>query len=286
MNVIKEDINKIRKYDLTKFNYNHDISHFDLKDQIVLWCLRTLLFYQLLVISTIMMSDETVFNNVYSHYTIKRVFKNEIVNELPNFKMGIFGSITPTSDIDIGIQYSGNNTEIAGLSYIVSVFEDLFLIFTGLDSLHFDIETYADMMTIPSLDEKTKDSHPDVFYLDTTHFEEKDFQLMIPYIESSILRNYVTAQLDIGNKNSINTIIASFSYSEFDKNISGIPYEIKTQYLKNIDFSRLNQTSIDIVSDYLNSSYNDAREKYYKYVEDAEASVIEVRKMYNEKGIE
>jgi hypothetical protein len=137
---IKEKINKIRKNDLTQFDYSHDITHFQLNDQILLWCLRTLLFYQLLIIETLMMLEETIFNDVYQNYHKKRVFNPFIIDQLPFYKMGIFGSITPTSDIDIGIQYSGSNPELIGLSYIVSVFEDLFLIFTGINSLQFDIE--------------------------------------------------------------------------------------------------------------------------------------------------
>lgn len=288
---IKEKINKIRKNDLTQFDYSHDITHFNHEDQILLWCLRTLLFYQLLIIATLMMQEETIFNGVYQNYDKKRIFNPNVIDELRFYKMGIFGSITPTSDIDIGIQYSGSNPQLIGLSYIVSVFEDLFLIFTGINSLHFDIETYADMMTIPNLDEKTNKEHPDVFYLDTTHFKETHFQSMIPFIESSILRNYVTAQLAIDNKNSINDIINSFSYNEFNKSVPGIHYSVKQFYLKNTKFGysneentniTLNDETIKMVSDYMNSSYDEAREKYYKYVIEAEESLIHVKNNYKQ----
>ncbi len=65
-----------------------------------------------------------------------------------NITFGIFGSMSATSDIDVGIQYSGKNPEFTGLASIVLRCEQLFLIFTNVSSLHFDIEIYADLMTI------------------------------------------------------------------------------------------------------------------------------------------
>jgi virulence-associated protein VapD len=238
-----------------------------------------------------MMLEETIFNDVYQNYHKKRVFNPFIIDQLPFYKMGIFGSITPTSDIDIGIQYSGSNPELIGLSYIVSVFEDLFLIFTGINSLQFDIETYADMMTIPNLDEHTNKEHPDVFYLDTTNFQETHFHSMIPFIESSILRNYVTAELAIGNKNNINDIINSFSYNEFNTNVPKISDIIKKTYLNNTKFGYSNEENTNItlnkeakkmVADYMNASYDEAREKYYKYVNETEKSLIHVKNIYKQ----
>jgi hypothetical protein len=97
--------------------------------------------------TTEMMNDEGLFNEVYQYSTSngitpRRFFRKDIVAELKNYKMGIFGSITPSSDIDLGVQFSGFNS-LVGLAYVVSVFEDSFLIFTGKSSLKFDIETYA-----------------------------------------------------------------------------------------------------------------------------------------------
>jgi len=284
IHIIKQKMNEIR-VDLTDFDYSHDISHYNIRDQILLWCLRSLLFYQLMIIITVMMTDENVFIDVYNHYGKKRIFKRDLINELKNYKMGIFGSITTSSDIDIGIQYSGNNPELIGLSYIISVFEDAFLIFTGLDSLHFDIETYADMMTIPNIDETTKEQYPDIFYLDTSQFNETHFHSIIPYLECSILRNYVTAQISIGNKNSIEKITNDFSYNDFNEYAGKIPFEIQGKYLKNTNLKELNNESKNIIIDYMNSPYDEAREKYYKYVDDAEHSLIDVKKIYHEQQV-
>ena len=73
--------------------------------------------------STLIMSNQNLFDEIYSN---KKEFRPDIIEELPYFKMGIFGSIKPNSDIDIGIQYS-NFKNVNGLSYVVSVFEDTFL---------------------------------------------------------------------------------------------------------------------------------------------------------------
>ena len=289
IDLINIQIHNIIKIDLTEFNYSHDIIHFEKNDQIILWCLRTLLFYQLLIITTLMMQDEITFDDVYKNYSTKRKFKFDIINELENYKLGIFGSITPTSDIDVGVQYSGTNPTMIGLSYIVSVFEDLFLIFTGIDSLHFDIETYADMMTLPNIDESTKKQYPDIFYLDTSEFNETNFNALLPYIEASILRNYVTAKkIDNGDKNDrtiISTIISTFVYKDFYNNVPNIPENIKNSYLKNTEMDELNNTSIELITDYMGSEYDVAREKYYNYVNEAEKSLIYVKEKYNREKV-
>lgn len=282
INSIIAKINSIRNQtDFSNFDYSHDITSFDYEEQKFLWIARTTLFYQLLIICTKMMKDKSLFDEVYKNKKYKRTFNPDIVNELSNYKMGIFGSITTTSDIDIGIQYSGSNSKLFGLSYIVSVFEDSFLIFTGIDSLHFDIETYADMMTLPNLDEKTKKQHNDIFYLDTTHFEKEHFDLMKPYIEASILRNYITAEIYNG-KTDISKMIQSFSYKDFYEKLTqakvSLPEDIKEEYINN---SSIEPETIHFISDYMNSEYDLAREKYYIFVNDAEMSLINVKEQNN-----
>ena len=107
------------------------------------------------------------YNEIYEDTQLFPYRSDITTDELKNFKMGIFGSITPTSDIDIGVQYSGNGLEKPGLSYIVSRFENLFVSLTGKEtgSLAYDIETYADMMTLPNPGED-KEKYPDYFYSD------------------------------------------------------------------------------------------------------------------------
>ena len=52
-------------------------------------------------------------------------FRTDIIPELGNYQMGIFGSKTPTSDIDVGVQYIGTGTSLPpGLAYMISAFEN------------------------------------------------------------------------------------------------------------------------------------------------------------------
>jgi hypothetical protein len=263
------------------FNYNHEISTLDKNVQNEMWCLRTLLFYQLLIICTKMMSNNDLFDQVYNANTAyKREFNESIRPELTNYKMGIFGSITPTSDIDIGIQYSGSNSNLIGLSYIVSIFEDSFLIFTGINSLMFDIETYADMMTLPNLDTSTNSEYADIFYLDTTHFSETHFNEMKPYIEASILRNYVTAKIDVEDNPSVNVenIVETFNYTDFYAHSESIivPLDILKTY--GHPEPVIDETGKKLVIDYMSSDYDTARTKYYEKVDVAEISLDKVKK--------
>ena len=129
---LKNIINTIVDYidkKLNGKNYVDEISHQPLKTQYQLWLARTYLFYQLLIFLTILVSKNTLYNKVFSDKDVFP-FRKDIIPELRNFKLGIFGSITPTSDIDIGIQYSGNALVTPGLAYIVSRFECLFVLFT------------------------------------------------------------------------------------------------------------------------------------------------------------
>ena len=94
--------------------------------------------------------------------------------------------------------------KIPGLAYVVSRFESLFIKFTKLNSLKWDIETYADMMTIPNLLVTNHHSQTsrniDYFYLDTTNFEKEQFQKILVCVGTSILRNVVLAEMDIDGK--------------------------------------------------------------------------------------
>ena len=178
-------------------NYVDEISHQqgDLQNQ--LWIARTYLFYQLLIFETVILKNERLYKEVFSDLAIFP-FREDIVSELPNFKMGIFGSITPTSDIDLGVQYSGNTLLVPGLAYIVSRFECLFVIYTKKTqgSLAYDIETYADMLTLPNPGED-KVLYPDYFYLDSSLFTEKNFSDMLVCAGKSIVRNVLLAYKDL-----------------------------------------------------------------------------------------
>jgi hypothetical protein len=276
---IMNTINGITKN--TTIDYVHNVPKLTPDNQNLIWCYRTLLFYQLLIICTRMMMDESVFDSVYTNETYNRIFRKDIVGELPYYKMGIFGSITPTSDIDIGIQYSGKNKNLVGLSYIVSIFEDSFLIFTKTGSLNFDIETYADMMTLPNLSKEDPSNHPDVFYLNTSDFEKSDFENMKPYVEASILRNYVIAKKDLGETSDISTIVNNFKYDDFydQKDIKSITNS--SDFFKMNIMKTISEEGKQMVIDYMSKDYQNAREKYYELVNEAENAVLIARTAYD-----
>lgn len=246
---------------ITSFDYAHDILHFEEKERNQLWIVRTLLCYQMMIFGTHVMSNPSLHAEVYKTSPFQRNFRSDVIAELPSFKLGIFGSITPTSDIDIGIQYSGMVNGFAALNYVVATMEDMFIHFLGITStLQLDIEYYADMMTLPNPNPNNTSS-PDLFYLDTLSFTENDFKAMLPYAYASIYRNYLTAKKDLRNQRNETDFIPRLK-----------------KYNVSIDEHAMNDAK-QMVSAYINLSYDKAREKYYELVRTAEANVASIREM-------
>ena len=272
MDPLMAKIADISGKDLSSFDYAHDVVHLPLIQQQRLWIMRTYVFYQLLLFVTRTFQDETIYGDVYND-TSKYPYRHDIREDIEGFKMGIFGSITPTSDIDIGIQYSGQKLTVPGLAYVVSRFENIFITLTSKNSLEFDIETYADMMTIPNLG-ADKDTYPDYFYLDTSSFETSHFRKVLVCAGTSILRNEVLAKMELQDRSltteEIQSALDGFgidnmlklqpSFAEFYTNIQG---DLTENWLKEAS---------PIVLDYMSSSYDDGRYKYYEHVDVAEKS--------------
>jgi len=236
-----------------------------------LWGLRHALCYQLLI---------------YTYYTsITNVFTTV---ELQKFKLGIFGSLTPTSDIDIGVQYAEktNRTKTIGIiAYVVKTFEDAFLNLTEKYSLGYDIEPYADMMYLD-------DENGGLFYCDSTSFNETDLMQMMPAIGASIIRNVVQSQIDLkpdevedvrrfkeqkqngGTVKSITKIVNEFTFSEILEYYKNLTLENTNKQI--VLFSKiLNNTEwVDKAKEqalaYMTVIYKDSRETYYAKVKKAE----------------
>jgi hypothetical protein len=294
---------------IADFDYPHQIRTYDDQKQKELWCLRTLLFYQLLMTTTEMMNNEGLFNEVYQYSTSNgitptRIFRKDIVAELKNYKLGIFGSITPSSDIDLGVQFSGFN-QLVGLAYIVSVFEDSFLIFTGKSSLKFDIETYADLVTVPDIRDKSEDTSElntasltcsnvrDVFPYDTSKLTYPDLLNLLPFVFAGILRNFVIAQKDVGNSATVAEIVESFNIADFldvaTKKTGTNFFEIVRRYAtvpENMDkelgvaFDQAKR----IATEYMSRPYAVTREEYYRLVQTAEESTVQLKTDYFNTG--
>lgn len=303
MKVIMDGIVSTSGRKMADFDYPHHIRTYDDTKQKELWCLRTLLFYQLLMTTTEMMNNEGLFNEVYQYsrsngITPTRIFRKDVVAELKNYKMGIFGSITPSSDIDLGVQFSGFN-QLVGLAYIVSVFEDSFLIFTGKSSLKFDIETYADLVTVPDIRDKTDAASltcsnvRDVFPYDTSKLTYPDFLKLLPFVFAGILRNFIIAQQDIRNSATVAEIVGSFNIADFlavATNKTGTDFlEIVRRYAtvpENVDkeLSDAFDQAKDIAIGYMEAPYAVKREEYYKLVQTAETSTLQLKTGYFATG--
>ena len=277
-----------------EFDYSHDIVYFTPESQRKLWILRTYVFYQLLIFATKIMKSKTLFDEIYTASTYKRVWRSDVTeNELRDFKMGIFGSLTPTSDIDIGISYTGKTGGFAALAYVVSLFEDMFKIFMEKSSLQLDIEPYADMYILPN--PKDDIENPYIFYLDTSEFDENDFKQILPYVKTSILRNYVFAKLQlehdsiIDTAKHVNNIVSDFKNKGWDNTISFFKthilsavykndptkyYVFNTLFDKSVNMIQKNDptihNSIEMILSYMKKDYDSSREEYYTFVEDAE----------------
>jgi len=265
---IETILKKMEKFGLNKSeNYVDKIMYIDSEDnKNQLWICRTYLFYQLLIFATATFQNNELYNTIYDDIDLFP-YRSDIESELNNFKLGIFGSITPVSDIDIGIQYSGTTLKIPGLAYIVSRFESLFVIFTEKSSLDFDIETYADMMTIPNPD-KTDIEHPDYFYLDASEFTITEFNRMLKCAGNSIIRNlYLGYNVDLGKEVGLVLIDKELEILKFMMySLSQIENDVRSSLQ---DRNWVDDANI-IIFKFLNDTYKNQRYEYYKKVEVAE----------------
>jgi hypothetical protein len=289
------------------FEYSHDIYSkvVESSDKYVLWLLRHQLCYQILIYTCIILKNKTLFGEIFSKEISKdgykitpTVFKEGSEVEIDKFKLGIFGSITVTSDIDIGIQYSEPVSRVPGIiSYVLKTFEDLFILFTGKSTLKFDIEPYGDMMYFDIVDQNGQTVS--YFYCDTTDFDNNDFIELMPEIGASIIRNYIQSQLDLNIikqdirrfkinevidpsvKNGATQIIKNFGFTIDNKgdipefsNLSSIIgvdiFKQKTMFGNGNSYYPWVGLSKGIAADYLLNKYDDTRTKYYAEVAKAE----------------
>jgi hypothetical protein len=292
-----------------------------------LWIARTYLFYQILIFTTFLLENNTAYDDFFSPngpindlQKINFPFRNDIINELPNFKMINLGSMTATSDIDLGIQYYGNIMEKhndqytyqGGLAYIVSTIESVYVKLTNKPrgSLDYDIETYADMMTLPNTG-KDKNEHPDFFYLDSSKFYKNDFVKVLECAWKSIARNAILAYMDesidesidktyITNKLTeltlskiIQTLEAIHIYEPVENTKNKKTYEVKHSLTElsenyeivNNDSNTFEQAKKDMY-DFLKKTYTEQRYEYYTKVAEAEniklAKLREVKNSLND----
>ena len=298
-NIVNYIKSKTNISDLTNFDYLTHVSNLkDKNETYKFWILRTILFYLLLIHVTIQLQEDL-----------------NIKNELHNFHLGIFGSLTPTSDIDVGIRYVGEKHDLCSLSFIVKTVEDAFIDFIGVkNSLALDIEPYADMYILPNWG-KTKNSDPeDMFFLNTFDFDECDFEEMLPYVYASIMRNYIKIpivekyipktksgifQNNILHLSSFKTPTEWAEMSEERRTDcaslmrNGVKIKIQENFKKDsqlikfkniidINYEQSFKKGLDKAFTYMKMDYNEARQEYYRLVLQAEKDLLSTREqIYN-----
>jgi hypothetical protein len=248
-----------------------------------LWIARTFLFSQLMIFAVAILGNAALYKEVFGEANGKTMFPfmPEVTGELPNYQMGIFGSKSPTSDIDVGIQYIGASTKPT-LHYILYVFEQLFLTFTGKSSLDFDIEAYADLYLIRD------DSGADYFYLDTGNFEQTDFVKVLPVAGLSIARNVLMDDpklainptfeqivVVVNDAVSKNSAIADKTYANFETSIG-------TDLMRVLIEPKWLSAAMDEMKTFLNDTHDVRRAKYYAAVLAAETKKFEIASTFEQ----
>lgn len=265
-----------------------------------LWIARTYLLFFILICVTKAFKNKELFDSIYSknypNYKFKSFGNIDPSIELKKYKIGIFGSMNATSDIDIGISYFGIDSD-PKLAYIIEGIENIFLILTGNSSLDFDIECYAGMITL-------EDNEKEYFYLDTSEFTINEFNKILPYALKGIARNvllsnkYSTAiRTDSNlppNISDILNIVTNIKLPDY-KQKEGIinDLEIKTQsnteIINNVDISKyevLFTNAFDEMNIFLRLNYDEQRKEYYKRVLEAEKTKLKYTKLFNQNNTE
>ena len=300
---ILEPISKLlEKQDsyISNSNFNHrngsyvsDVPHLKLNIQQQVWQYRTYLFYQLLIIETQAFLNSTLYNEIFNDYDtankLEYPFNNAINGKvLDAFGLGIFGSLTPTSDIDIGFEYLGEPVENV-LTYIVSRFESLFYIFTGQSSLKWDIESYGNLLALANQDKETQGEIPEYFYLDTSKLTLVQYKQLLKYAGASMMRNILMHSYDTYLKS--NTTKMDKSIKDAKKALEKVVTKRFLQYFEIDDIGWIKDGEI-MARDYLklaNESVIEADKKYYDLLSAAERTrnkIIANKTRINGKNIE
>jgi hypothetical protein len=280
---------------LEEFNYTHDIVNQDdaMKNNLFRW--RARVFYQFLIFLHNALNNEDAFRQIYSANatTYERPFQQISVEDLATYKLGLFGSTKATSDIDLGIQYSGLKPGFCFLAHVVTVFEDLFPIFLKKSSLDLDIETYGDLVTIPDPNDMNSAG---IYFISTHEFGEKEFKEVLPYLGASIYRNNLHALKDT-NQNpqpleENNTTVMDALIKYVIKNLNEpallaglgahVDYDNFRDYMNDILVTALNENewikqAIQKVNEYYFQTYDEKRNLYYQYLRVAEETVAKYR---------
>jgi hypothetical protein len=263
--------------DNTYFKEMHETKR---DDKNRLWLLRTHLFFYILALTIRVIKDESMFKAVYPSGSLyKNTWREDMSTQLQYFKLGIFGSMNATSDIDLGIQYCNPdpNKFVAGLAYIVQIIEDLYLICTGSNSLYFDIETYGNIIFM--LNPETCN---DTYYLDTSNISIEQYKILLKYACVSVLRNYPVEKLEKDKKDrhfhedimeDATNAIKEY-YKHYSETVDATNYPYANEFISNAITEKLDvvfpnnsdkvwDEALQIVETYRNKDYEGKRNQYY-----------------------
>jgi len=221
-------------------------------------------------------------NNVCS--ALKYCVKKLIKDDNNDIELGIFGSDSITSDIDIGVCYKKgtdiNKNNLIKLSDVVKTFEDYF-VDKNYTSLDIDVEMYADYFISPL------NGQPFI------QINKKIYDKSLTYIVSGMIKNYVQAlydkdnkfcdirriiktihnKNDCSNKSKIINIINNVNFNDYKKLISSFD-ELNQYNTSNIN-NILNKCkkkipeSKKILINYITKDYNEGRKMYYELLNKA-----------------
>ena len=142
----------------------------------------------------------------------------------------------------------------------------LFLIFTGDSCLDWDEESYADMMTVTNT-EHDKDTHPDMFYLDSDKLEwnPETLTALLPIVFNSIVRNAMLGNTELLDDDSALTFESVTKVFQEDYKL-----ELPTEITELLSYSAIFDNSKQIVKEFLKKGYQDQIQGYYEKVVIAE----------------
>ena len=252
---IDDSNNKNNNNSILITEYKHVIkSHKDIDYKMKLWITRNYVFYRIV-------------DCVYFTF----------IDKLNDYSLNIFGSVTPESDIDIGIACNIKSPEIK-MSEIIKFFEDQFKLLK-CTSLDLDIEMYADFNNL----------------VDTTKLSNvvEPIKLM-PYIGAGILRNAVMGETEklehdqtekleqaqtekLEHKKINNAYFTSFVQDyDFDLILNN---DIVKVCLTDTDFAKFKndmswqEEAKKYYLEYHNKTNDERNAHYYKLVDEAQLSI-------------
>jgi hypothetical protein len=249
------DANAIKTFDVSndKFNnYYHDkLNPDDAAGATKLWFSRATLMF-----------------SVLEEFIEKNGTSKKIV-DLDNYELGIFGSMTPSSDIDIGVSYTGK--DVINIAGVIKAIEDVYVTVLGCSTLNLDIEHYASMLQVG-----------DNYLLDMDDFKPDipTYRKFLTLASASIHRNHMKPE-NTGNNTTPLTYDTAIGYLIQENRLP----ELIDLLPKNQDWFSAGATAAKRQDGQIvvgEDDYNKMRSAYYARVITAQESFQKLRDAVND----